>query len=377
MRRSLTRIATPIGKTAGIFTTPFSSGSGRCRVPGARVDNSVSDDPTRPYPKGFGREVPEFIQGIEEEKFGEGIDDTVMNTRKADEDDDVRFGLLNVLAGTGRGKIVGSRSAIGIGVKKPENRFIRARHEFVNVNANPNVSTKNVMTQFDNPEDTKKNVMDILSSGDESDDDDYDYDDGCFIADQVYGEKLPQRRGPETMNQLEEGFEEIQNAFIEEMHNNCAIECEPEYSFGDCESDPDVDEKPPMTLRECFDKAMPFRMAYEHIQNHEELEEAVEDAMKQVPLMIQIVNYYSGPDWKPAKKTAGKLMRELERVAKTLPKSAPDSLKRFTNRAVLSIQVGLKELENCQGNCQGNCQETDERAGKSCKNSSEECTRFC
>lgn len=50
------------------------------------------------------------------------------------------------------------------------------------------------------------------------------------------------------------------------------IECEPEYLFGDFESNPDIDEKPPMTLRECFDKAKPFLMAYENIQSHEEWE---------------------------------------------------------------------------------------------------------
>lgn len=59
--------------------------------------------------------------------------------------------------------------------------------------------------------------------------------------------------------------------------------------------------------------------------------------MKQVPLMKQIVDFYSGPD----RVTAKKQMEELERVAKTLPKSAPDSVKRFTDRAVLSLQVGL------------------------------------
>lgn len=57
--------------------------------------------------------------------------------------------------------------------------------------------------------------------------------------------------------------------------------------------------------------------------------------MDQVPLMKEIVDYYSGPD----RVTARQQQQELERVAKTLPESAPASVKRFTDRAVLSLQV--------------------------------------
>lgn len=51
--------------------------------------------------------------------------------------------------------------------------------------------------------------------------------------------------------------------------------------------------------------------------------------------MKEIVDYYSGPD----RVTAKQQQQELERVAKTLPESAPNSVKRFTERAVLSLQV--------------------------------------
>lgn len=57
--------------------------------------------------------------------------------------------------------------------------------------------------------------------------------------------------------------------------------------------------------------------------------------MKKVPLIKEIVDYYSGPD----RVTAKQQQEELERVAKTLPASAPASVKRFTERAVLSLQV--------------------------------------
>lgn len=57
--------------------------------------------------------------------------------------------------------------------------------------------------------------------------------------------------------------------------------------------------------------------------------------MERVPLLKKIVDHYSGPD----RVTAKKQTEELERVAKTLPGSVPSSVKDFTNRAVISLQV--------------------------------------
>uniref|UniRef100_A0A2N9ECA8 Uncharacterized protein n=1 Tax=Fagus sylvatica TaxID=28930 RepID=A0A2N9ECA8_FAGSY len=56
--------------------------------------------------------------------------------------------------------------------------------------------------------------------------------------------------------------------------------------------------------------------------------------MDRVPLMKEIVDHYSGPD----RVTAKQQQEELERVAKTVPVSAPKSVKQFTDRAVLSLQ---------------------------------------
>lgn len=61
----------------------------------------------------------------------------------------------------------------------------------------------------------------------------------------------------------------------------------------------------------------------------------MKETMETVPLMKEIVDYYSGPD----RITAKQQQQELERVAKTLPASAPDSVKQFTERAILSLQV--------------------------------------
>lgn len=57
--------------------------------------------------------------------------------------------------------------------------------------------------------------------------------------------------------------------------------------------------------------------------------------MEKVPVLKSIVEHYSGPD----RVTAKKQNEELERVAKSIPESAPPSVTRFANRAVLSLQV--------------------------------------
>lgn len=66
----------------------------------------------------------------------------------------------------------------------------------------------------------------------------------------------------------------------------------------------------------------------------------MKETMERVPLLKEIVDHYSGPD----RVTAKKQQEELERVAKTLPQMAPDSVKQFTERAVLSLQVSFVSL---------------------------------
>ncbi|KDP42449.1 hypothetical protein JCGZ_00246 [Jatropha curcas] len=166
---------------------------------------------------------------------------------------------------------------------------------------------------------------------------------GLFLGDNADGEKLAERVGVENMNKLIEGFEEMservlpspmQDAYLEALHTNYMIEFEPEYLMGEFDQNPDIDEKPPLPLRDVLEKVKPFIMAYDGIQSQEEWEEVVEETMKNVPLLKEIVDYYSGPD----RVTAKKQQEELERVAKTIPASAPASVKRFADRAVLSLQ---------------------------------------
>lgn len=71
-------------------------------------------------------------------------------------------------------------------------------------------------------------------------------------------------------------------------------------------------------------------------------QEVMRETMENVPLLKEIVEHYCGPD----SVTAKQQHEELERVAKTLPASAPSSVKRFTDRAVLSLQVGIPPLKS-------------------------------
>ncbi|KAE8676641.1 receptor-like protein 12-like [Hibiscus syriacus] len=168
-------------------------------------------------------------------------------------------------------------------------------------------------------------------------------EDDLYLGDDANGEKLAQTIGAENMAKLVEGFEELSSrvmpsplddAYMEAMHTNFMIEFEPEYLMADFETNPDIDEKPPVSLRDALKKVKPFLMSYEGIQNQEEWEEAIKETMENVPLLQEIIDHYSGPD----RVTAKKQQEELERVAKTLPKSAPASVKNFANRVVLSLQ---------------------------------------
>ncbi|KAK7333176.1 hypothetical protein VNO80_29941 [Phaseolus coccineus] len=164
---------------------------------------------------------------------------------------------------------------------------------------------------------------------------------GLYVGDDADGERLAKKLGPDIMNQLTEGFEEVagrvlpsplEDEYLDALDINYAIEFEPEYLV---EFDnPDIDEKEPIPLRDALEKMKPFLMAYEGIQSQEEWEEIMEETMARVPLLKKIVDHYSGPD----RVTAKKQQEELERVAKTLPESAPSSVKQFTNRAVVSLQ---------------------------------------
>ncbi|GMH22584.1 hypothetical protein Nepgr_024427 [Nepenthes gracilis] len=165
---------------------------------------------------------------------------------------------------------------------------------------------------------------------------------GLYLGDNADGEKLANKVGPEIMNELTEAFEEmsyrvlpspLEEEYLEALDTNLKIELEPEYLM-EFDTNPDIDEKSPVPLREALEKMKPFLMAYEGIQSEEEWQEIIKETMERVPLLKEIVDHYSGPDIVTAKQQ----QEELKRVAKTLPATAPDSVKHFTDRAVLSLQ---------------------------------------
>ncbi|PPD86945.1 hypothetical protein GOBAR_DD16101 [Gossypium barbadense] len=193
-------------------------------------------------------------------------------------------------------------------------------------------------------EEAVKKAMGILSRKSESDErEDMELRDELYLGNNADGERLAETIGADSMNKLVEGFEEMSSrvlpspmddAYLEALHTNFMIEFEPEYLMEEFGTNPDIDEKPPMSLRDALEKVKPFLMSYDGIENQEEWEEAIKETMDKVPLLQEIIDYYSGPD----RVTAKKQQEELERVAKTIPKSAPASVKQFANRAVLTLQ---------------------------------------
>ncbi|KAL6874023.1 hypothetical protein ACP4OV_014105 [Aristida adscensionis] len=165
--------------------------------------------------------------------------------------------------------------------------------------------------------------------------------DAIYLGDNTDGEKLEKRLGADKMKILEQAFEEaadnalphpMEDAYLEACHTNNMIEFEPEYHVNF--ANPDIDEKPPMSLEEMLQKVKPFIVAYEGIQNQEEWEEAVKDVMARAPHMKELIDMYSGPDVVTAKQQE----EELQRVANTLPESIPSSVKRFTDKTLLSLK---------------------------------------
>ncbi|CAL1373245.1 unnamed protein product [Linum trigynum] len=56
------------------------------------------------------------------------------------------------------------------------------------------------------------------------------------------------------------------------LETKLTIELEEEYLMGEFDLNPDIDQKPPMPLRDMLEKVKPFLMSYEGIQSQEEWE---------------------------------------------------------------------------------------------------------
>ncbi|XP_078433632.1 hydroxyproline-rich glycoprotein family protein [Wolffia australiana] len=167
------------------------------------------------------------------------------------------------------------------------------------------------------------------------------YGTGLFLGNAGDGEKLAKRVGEETMAKLNEAFEEMsshvlpspmEEVYLEALHTNYSFEFEPEFHM--VFTNPDIEEKPPVALPEALEKMKPFLMEYEGIQSQKEWEDIMEETMKKAPVLKELVDFYSGPD----RVTAKQQDQELERVANTIPDDVPSSVKRFTDRALISLK---------------------------------------
>ncbi|XP_021731652.1 uncharacterized protein LOC110698516 [Chenopodium quinoa] len=282
--------------------------------------------------------------------------------------------ILNVLSGTGRG--IPDRKPVFENRVKEENRHIRPKQVGAPATGaarggdraeKGEKGSAGAKTKISKEEAVKKAVG-ILSRGDDrreaggaerggghrrrggrlkadSDDEaeDEEDEDKLVMGDDADGEKLAKELGPSMMAELTEAFEEMaidvlpdpeEDEYLEAYDTNLKIELEPEYLMGDFETNPDIYENPPIPLLEALEKMKPFLMAYEGIEKQEEWEEILNETMEKVPLLKEIVDHYCGPD----RATAKQQHEELKRVAKTIPANVPNSVKNFTDRAVLSLQ---------------------------------------
>uniref|UniRef100_A0A0E0GWU3 Uncharacterized protein n=1 Tax=Oryza nivara TaxID=4536 RepID=A0A0E0GWU3_ORYNI len=268
-------------------------------------------------------------------------------------------------AGAGRG--VPRMQQPPVEMPQEENRFIRRREEKKKAAsaARPAPSGQPKLS----PEDAVKRAMELLGGG--GDDDggrggrgrgargrergrgrgrdggrgrrsaDMEEKHGIYLGDNADGDRLQKRLGEDKMKIFNEAFDEAadnalpdpkQDAYLEACHTNNMIEFEPEYHVNF--NNPDIEEKPPMSLEDMLQKVKPFIVAYEGIQNQEEWEEAVKDVMARAPHMKELIDMYSGPDVVTAKQQE----EELQRVANTLPGNIPSSVKRFTDKTLLSLK---------------------------------------
>ncbi|XP_059649539.1 replication factor C subunit 1 [Cornus florida] len=367
--------STPILPSFSSFVSNV-RGTGR-----GRVTSPQQSDPRPPEPEQSGPKKPIFFR--REDASDSTPKAPIRDLGRNPEESDLPSGILSVLADAGAGRGKPEKPADSGEKVKVENRHLRARPPGQGPTRERGASVATEKTS-DLPklsrEEAVKKAMGILSKGGGGDNrgeeggrgrgsggrgsrggrgrgrgfrdrgdrrsrardeeemiiDDDDVDDG---ADEI----LAKRIGPENMSKLVEDFEELSytvlpspadDAYLDAMNTNYMIECEPEYLMEEFGTNPNIDEKPPIPLRDALEKMKPFLMAYEGIQSQEEWEEAIKETMEKVPIIKEIVDHYSGPD----RVTAKRQEEELERVAKTLPERAPASVKRFTDRAVLSLK---------------------------------------
>lgn len=164
-----------------------------------------------------------------------------------------------------------------------------------------------------------------------------------FLGDDADGERLVKRIGEEKWNQICDAINTVsgdivpdpaEDIYEDALHTNMLLEFEPEYAMESFGKNPDIDEKPPISLREFLVKMKPFLVAAEGIESEQEWKEHLEETMDRAPHLRHLLHYYSGH----GRMTARQEQKELESIASRLPDNAHPSVKNFTDRALLSLQ---------------------------------------
>ncbi|XP_019150753.1 PREDICTED: zinc finger CCCH domain-containing protein 4-like isoform X2 [Ipomoea nil] len=230
---------------------------------------------------------PKFF--VEGEEFSD-------SQTKASADSSLPSSILSVLSGAGRGKPTVTPPVSE--KPKEENRHLRARKT-------PQAESSKPPSSRLSREEAVKKAVGILSRGDDDggrgrgamapqggrgfsargrggrrgrggggrgrmgrgegiqQDSGDEYGDVFEVGDDAAAEELAQKVGPEIANQLAEGIEEmgprvfpslIEDAYLDALDTNLKIECEEEYMMGEFDMNPDIDEKPPIPLRDALEK---------------------------------------------------------------------------------------------------------------------------
>ncbi|KAJ6843562.1 putative translation initiation factor IF-2 [Iris pallida] len=354
------------------FLSPSPLGRGRGRG-GGGVTHPTPPPPPPPPPETLNKKPIFFRQTEPEPERGTGNETLANEPSKFSGPDDNENPqprpLPGLSSGGGRGMPLRPPPAPAPDASAEPNRHVRSRKPIGATADGPSVPAQPKM----NREDAVKKAMEVLSRGrggggpgrgegrgmargrgrgmgargrggrgrggrgreEEEEEEDY-------WGDPADAEKVEKRLGADKMKLIEEGFDDMSwrvlpppllDEYFNAWDTNNMIEYEPEYLV-EFDKNPDIDEKPPISLEEALEKAKPFLVAYEGIQSQEEWEEVIKETMEKLPVMKELIDSYCGPD----RVTAKQQQQELERVAKTLPENVPSSVKRFTDRAVLSLQ---------------------------------------
>ncbi|KAH9308136.1 hypothetical protein KI387_036047, partial [Taxus chinensis] len=167
--------------------------------------------------------------------------------------------------------------------------------------------------------------------------------DGVFMGDDADGERFVKKIGEDKWKEIEEAINNVstdilpdplEDAYIDALNTNLSLEFEPEYYMENFGTNPDIDEKPPIPLRDYLVEMKPVFVAAEGIQSEKEWELFLEDTMKRAPYLRELLHGYAGY----GRLTAREEQEHLKNLTSYIPDNAHQSVKNFADRAALSLQ---------------------------------------